>query len=411
MFDYDNVKTLYELPAILLGNTAHEFLTFENGKENREFFGTVTVLIPCYKKSSFVEDAVRSCANQTVETNIIVLLMDEESQKLKSKLEQYPNTKCICTDRMNVCKARTFLVGACSTEWFVFLDADDMLPKNYVEALSKKDGAIRYTLCKNHIRDIEYMLFKRPDESELTELLCYNNTCLMHKDVFYDIGYDEDLCDGGEDTDFTFRLLHSKKWHISYNTDIYYIYRFDSENQLTKDYKKFHDSLVRYYQKNSKDILTHVEVNERSFYVRSLLKNFSYEGLMKYYYRKTSQTRNYKRLVDLCAYTSYEKLIKEASEKNTRTVELKFGRVFTVEDLINKSNALPHFVEHEEMHPIDRLFYVLKNYKCIDIDVNCEKIKQVSNKDFLEWSKICIDSKSDIGVLTKMFTELKGGNQ
>ena len=104
----------------------------------------ITILIPCWGKAEYIEETVKSCVNQTMKAyQIIVLLMDEESQKLKDKLENLcDNVKCIIHERLLISAARNYLVSICPTEYFFLLDADDTISPNALEECYKQKESV-----------------------------------------------------------------------------------------------------------------------------------------------------------------------------------------------------------------------------------------------------------------------------
>lgn len=406
MVDYSDIVSLSELPCMQLLGIIHNKLQFENGTETRVFDGNATVLIPCYMKSNYIEETVLSCVKSTMRVNVLVLLMDPESQSKKNILESYDNVKCIISDRMNVCKARTYLVDRCETDWFIFLDADDLLSSDYLEVLSKCDGAIRVSNCMLEEEEEPFL----PFEEYLQNLLVLNNTCLMHKDVFYDIGYDEEQYQGAEDTDFYLRLLNKQKWKISLNPDTYFVYRRNSENQLTKNWKPFENSVMRYLRKNKDIIINHLQIEQTKRVLELLLEHINVTNICSFLKILTKTPFNKKRLLDRTVSELYDSLISGPKTNTHRIIKLKHGRVFSVEDVIKKYESLPEDIKKRtsNIHPIDAFFSIIRDYPCVEVDVFSSSETQVPNNQFEEWSNICNTSEL-LGVFTKVLIKVTTG--
>lgn len=389
--DYE-VNDVHSCPSILLLNIAHDYMMYLNGTEDREFDGKVTVLIPCYGKAGYVKKAVQSCVNQTVPVKVIVRLMDKESQALAPELEAMGDIECHCEERLDVTKARTWLVGKCPTDWFIFLDADDELAPNYVEVLAKQKGAARYSGCRFEENQKTHSPLRDVAENNISNIIVYNNTAMYHKDVFYDIGYDDSLSAGGEDTDFNLRLVGKRRWLLSYTTDTYFIYRIESENQLTKS-SKFYDSNLRCFIKN-KDILLeglHKSVKEFKTIkdVKWVIENLSEDNLLAFLDARHFSGINLKARFDrLCAHVYYKYLNK--SSQNKTLIKLHGGRVKSLEDLLYKSSFIdPMLVElPANLDPIGKLFYVLENFKCCENgDIYYGNVHYVEDKNFFDYIK------------------------
>ena len=261
-----------------------------NGKETRKHNGEISVLIPCYNQSKYLMTAIKSCLKQSQKpTDIIVLLMDEESQKLEKELTSLGVT-CYKEERMNVCEARTYLAKVCKTDWLIFLDADDFLLSGFIEKLDKYDSAVVKPNSVEMFSD--EMKFSNLDDIEgddvRPERSVHNNlTCLMHRDVFFDIGLKDEYYKGGEDFDFLLRLWASKKWKVDFVKDVFYVYVKHEEKDSLSDCDDFYRSLFQVIVDN-KDFLidgilnTPDKATNQRLKAKWLLENPSEENLEKY---------------------------------------------------------------------------------------------------------------------------------
>ena len=96
---------------------------------------SISIVIPCYLQSRYVEEAVDSCLQQTLlPESIVVILMDTDSYAKESVLQQKdPRVRCYCKPQMYVSTARNFGYSQVTTSWVYPLDADDTLPPTYLE--------------------------------------------------------------------------------------------------------------------------------------------------------------------------------------------------------------------------------------------------------------------------------------
>ena len=383
VFTYDITKP-HTSNNILFLNEYHKYCKFLNGTEDRIFDGKATVLIPCYKKANYIRKAVKSCVVQSPSVKTMVLLMDPDSQRLSSELSAMGDVECINSERLIVTKARTKLVEMCTTDWFVFLDADDELAPNFMEVLSKKKGAARFTGCRFYKDHETHAPLQNVNSNNITNIIAYNNTCLMHKDVFYDIGYDDSLAAGGEDTDFNLRLVGKKKWLLCYTTDTYYIYNVITENQLTKS-KDFIDTHFKMFEKNLDILLEGLKGSWVRFKdiekIKWLLENFTKENLYAFIdYYKYGDINLKVRFDRLCAHTYYSLLEESSGEGNP--IILRGGRVKCFADLIYKGEG----IDLDIKDPVERLFYALENYRCVESsDINDRDVNTVLNEHFFEY--------------------------
>ena len=94
----------------------------------------ISIVIPCYLQGEYVEEAIASCLSQSLlPEDIFVILMDPASQALILN----PRVQCFRVPQMHVSAARNFGYRKVQTNWVLPLDADDILPLNYLAELSK----------------------------------------------------------------------------------------------------------------------------------------------------------------------------------------------------------------------------------------------------------------------------------
>ena len=107
---------------------------------------STTIIIPCYGHSKYLEECIDSCLSQSIRPGgILVLLMDENSISMKSKIENKSNIiKCIISEKMKLSEARNFCVDEIETKYFIPLDADDKIPENFIEEICKIESDVVY---------------------------------------------------------------------------------------------------------------------------------------------------------------------------------------------------------------------------------------------------------------------------
>lgn len=226
--------------------------------------GEISVLIPCYGKALYVKEAVLSAINQTLKPKeIVILLMDKESQALKDELNAMSDiVNAIDSKKMNASKARNTLVKKCKTEWFVFLDADDKLEENFLEVLDKEEGSVCFGACYKWFKDRCETLdpIERVRDTNITHILVSNLTSLMCKTVFNEFLLDEDLALGGEDTDFIFNVLEQRKYKVTYTPKTHFYYRQEVDGQLTRG-EEYNGSLYKMLGKHKDFLITELRAN------------------------------------------------------------------------------------------------------------------------------------------------------
>lgn len=97
----------------------------------------VSILIPCYNSEAFVAETLECCLKQTY-TNIEAILVDDGStDKSYEVAKQYESEKIKVYKQPNsgACVARNFAFEKSTGDYIMYLDADDLICENYVEAL------------------------------------------------------------------------------------------------------------------------------------------------------------------------------------------------------------------------------------------------------------------------------------
>ena len=218
--------------------------------------GRVSVCIPCYgKQDKFIIKAVESALQQTYKpTEIILLLMDEESIQLKDLLEKKDSIiKCYVSEKEYVCLARLKLAKLAKEDWICFLDADDTLPEFFLEELMKiEEDADCYITFANLIKTFkEIDFFKSKKNRHLVKFGPYSNgnlTGLINKEIFIKYCYDKRFEQTYEDVFFIFNCCKNNI-RVKFLNNIFFNYFKNEETEasfinLTDDLKNNHDSTL-----------------------------------------------------------------------------------------------------------------------------------------------------------------------
>ena len=189
---------------------------------------TISIIIPCYNQSNYLLEAIDSCLIQTqLADEIVVVLMDEKSWALQEQLENL-GVKCLIKSRLSLPAARNLAISKTTSDYIVPLDADDLIPPNYIEEVSKVDADIVYVNA-NFISDKINRMNKAPDEVLLRHFIGMHPkigvTNLFKKQMWKDIGgYNEDFTYGHECWEFWYRAFFLGKSFKKCHTT-YYIYK------------------------------------------------------------------------------------------------------------------------------------------------------------------------------------------
>lgn len=361
---------------------------FEEGTYKKEKSKDISILIPCYKKAEYILETVKSCINQSLMPyQIIVLLMDAESKALKQELENLSDKVfCVSCKKENCVVARNHLVELCQTEYFSFLDADDTLPSNYLEAIYNAEGSIVFV--PSYTYDKLDNIFNCKTVWECCSFT--NITGLLNKEVYKEIGLNEKYCLGGEDSDFKLRLFSQGKWFVGCEENTHYNYRAEGENKLStakafsesvynqiKDDRKYILKAIKNNKNCNKDLYKFVKDDDNWTAIKNTLNCFfkiveygTVEKIEKYNgfisELKKSQLRDTQNLFDVDNY-DYPSDIDIDFYKGYMfdvilLTETYFENIEDKKQYISKNGILDSI--DKDLSEYDKLMYLLKNYSC-----------------------------------------------
>lgn len=181
----------------------------------------VSVIIPCYGQAHFLPDAIESVLAQSHPSEIIVV--DNGSQDNTAEVcGRYPQVKYICEQNRGVAQARNCGFRASTGEYVVFLDADDRLTPNAIEAHLRCFAEHPYAQLTvgdiDHIaEDGSYLASPRWPLLEANfyqELLKVNHVAntiavMMRREVVANVGGFEASCTPAEDYRLLLRAVRS----------------------------------------------------------------------------------------------------------------------------------------------------------------------------------------------------------
>ena len=266
---HDILSRIHNLNRIQLG-------TYIKPKEKE-----ISVLITSYKKSQWVKDAIQSCVNQTMKPfQIIVLSMtDEDYTATLDAMNSFSSSGVsivnLKNEQLNASAARNLLVKLCKTEYFIHLDADDLLDANFIEETYNEDESVVLTYHEQMVKD--EVIYDR-----LIKPLSGNLTFLCNKELWNDIGgLLEELGNGGEDSYFLNEIYIKQKFKIGICYKTKYIRRSVDEESLSKGNK--------FYLSKEKELVLHYEsylkvLNEIND-IPEIERNYLYSTL-NYFYNK-----------------------------------------------------------------------------------------------------------------------------
>lgn len=115
----------------------------------------VSILIPLYNSSQFVDETIEDCLNQTYENIEIIIVDDGSTDGSLSKALKWSNQcdkiKVYQISNSGACHARNLAFEKSTGEYIMYLDADDKLSPNKISAqmeLLKNEDINSISTCK-----------------------------------------------------------------------------------------------------------------------------------------------------------------------------------------------------------------------------------------------------------------------
>lgn len=165
----------------------------------------VTVIITCFNYGQYVGEAIRSVLDQTVRAQQIVVVDDGSTDNSLDVIREFvPRVEIVTQPNAGVVAAKNLGLALATARWIIFLDADDMLDRSYLEktldAAQVRGVDVVYTNM-TFIGAINGSVTARPfSRWALTRGNYIHNSALMRRDLVREAGgYKPDMSSGFED--------------------------------------------------------------------------------------------------------------------------------------------------------------------------------------------------------------------
>lgn len=160
----------------------------------------ITFIIPTYNHGHHLSRAIESVTNQTKTNWKLIIVDDGSTDHTSSIVDQYCKEDCrlsyIKIGRGGVSKARNVGITLCTTNYLIFLDADDELSPNLLNELDYKNfdqfDLITWSAEKRFVNDTHSIvkpknlggLYQNYTISLLSGTICYKKDLLMKAGLF-----------------------------------------------------------------------------------------------------------------------------------------------------------------------------------------------------------------------------------
>lgn len=164
---------------------------------------TVSVVVTCYNHDAYIEDCLRSIFNQTYRNISLFVYNDGSTDNseavIQSLLEEspYSETHYVYHANQGLVKTRNKALDNVKADYLLFVDSDNALEHNYIEAMlsvaEQENADIVYPIIKN-LETQELILEAKPFDLERLYVENYMESCsLMRRSIIADERYDTNL--------------------------------------------------------------------------------------------------------------------------------------------------------------------------------------------------------------------------
>ena len=207
----------------------------------------VSIIIPCYNDSDYIETAVNSAFNQKYQNKEIIVVDDGSNKKTKAILKKMESKiDCLLTQKnQGPAAARNRGINIATGKYIITLDSDDYFEESFcgkaVEMMENSKNVKVVTCCARWFKDRRTLQVFRPSGGKLVDYLtkscALGNALFLRGDWHKAGGYDEEMKDGWEDWEFYIRL-HKDGGETYVIPEVLFNYRNKNYSRTTRANKK-----------------------------------------------------------------------------------------------------------------------------------------------------------------------------
>lgn len=220
----------------------------------------ISIIIPAYNASSYIEECINSVINQTKKEIEIIIINDGSTDNTKEIVEKYKDKriKFITTKNNGIGKTRNLGLKKATGKYIFFLDSDDYIAKDAMENLYKKAIKEKADIVVGNMLRLRDDNSLTKDEINFPEGNLENNKTqtfkiplgpcgkLFNKDILT-VNFSEEY--KYEDVPFTANAIKNSKKTVKCN-DYIYFYRIHDNSETTSMDKRVFDILEVLKQTN-----------------------------------------------------------------------------------------------------------------------------------------------------------------
>ena len=227
----------------------------------------VSLIVPVYNTSKYLEKCINSLINQTLDDIEIILVNDGSTDNSRYLIDSFccsdSRFKLICNDNHGLSYSRNYGINAAYGEYILPLDSDDYIEHTYLErAMTCFKQHPEITLYYGKWKFIGYnaemmnQRFGKLHYRDYKTLLISNSihcSCVYRKKDAVEAGLYDETMKAYEDWEFLIRLLSCGKY-VAY----------DKKDSLF--YRQFEHSMSSYGHEHYADIYNYIRQKNKKIY-------------------------------------------------------------------------------------------------------------------------------------------------
>lgn len=210
-----------------------------NSAINNSFHPLVSVIIPCYNHSRYLNQAIESVLSQDYKNTEIIVVDDGSIDDTRTVAQMYEQVKYVYQSNQGLSAARNTGIDNSKGEYLIFLDADDWLLPDAIRInlhFFKNDDKIAFVSGAYemlHVKHGNIAVIKKPVlEKHFHNLLKVNYigmhaAVMFRRTVFSEFRYDTSLR-ASEDYDLYLKI--ARKYPVLHHTEPIAMYRKHESN-------------------------------------------------------------------------------------------------------------------------------------------------------------------------------------
>lgn len=226
----------------------------------------VSVIVPCYNQSQFLEDALQSVLCQTYANWECFIVndgspLDDTEKVAKEWCVKDVRFKYLYKENGGLSSARNFGIQESNEEFILTLDADDKYDATFIEKAlailrrNKDIGIVGSWIVR--FKDAKDICLIKPDGRVLQDFLfqnAANGTSLFRKKCWEEVGgYDEKMKTGYEDWDFYIGVCKNG-WQIYSIPEPLFFYRQHNFSMRLNAYQNYDKEIKKYIYLKHKEL-------------------------------------------------------------------------------------------------------------------------------------------------------------